>query len=88
MSRCIDALVNPIETPTQQPSTQRWRQPISFHIVVPSLPGFGFSDASSREGFGSKDTADVLASIMLKLGYERFVVWGDGWYAKFFPLSP
>ena len=48
--------------------------------MVPSLPGFGFSDASTRTDFGIKDTAGVLVELMKRLGYERFVVWGDSWY--------
>jgi pimeloyl-ACP methyl ester carboxylesterase len=79
ISRCLDALVNPVETPTQQTGGGVWREKVAFHVVAPSLPGYGFSDASSRSDFGIKDTAGVMVELMRKLGYERFVVWGDSW---------
>jgi pimeloyl-ACP methyl ester carboxylesterase len=74
ITRCIGALVSPVETPTQT-----WRDQVAFHVIAPSLPGFGFSDASQRTDFGAKDTASVLVNLMERLGYDRFVVWGDGW---------
>jgi pimeloyl-ACP methyl ester carboxylesterase len=79
ISRCLDALVSPVETPKQQAGGV-WRESVAFHVVAPSLPGFGFSDASSRLDFGLKDTAGLLVDLMARLGYERFVVWGDSWY--------
>jgi hypothetical protein len=79
IARCIDALANPVATPTQQQSGQTYREQVAFHVVAPSLPGFGFSDASSMDGFGARDAAGVLVGLMGRLGYERFGVWGDGW---------
>jgi len=82
VSRCLDALVSPPQTPTQQPGGGAWRDPVAFDVVVPSLPGFGFSDASSSTDFGLKETAGVFVQLMKRLGYERFVVWGDSWGFK------
>lgn len=45
----------------------------SFHVVAPSLPGFGFS---SRRAMNPKDTALLLLELMRGLGYERFLVAG------------
>lgn len=45
----------------------------AFHVVVPSLPGFGFS---GRTAANADDTADLVAGLMTELGHERFVVAG------------
>ncbi|MFD1050668.1 epoxide hydrolase family protein, partial [Kibdelosporangium lantanae] len=43
-----------------------------FHVVVPSLPGFGFSTPLSGTGWELARTTDAYAQIMTRLGYERF----------------
>jgi pimeloyl-ACP methyl ester carboxylesterase len=67
-----------VETPKQQ-AGGAWRESVAFNVVAPSLPGFGFSDASARPEFGLRDTAGLLVELMNRLGYARFVVWGDSW---------
>lgn len=52
--------------------------PQSFHIIAPSIPGFGFSDASEDEHFGAKETAAVFDLLMKKLGYSCYIVHGSG----------
>ncbi|MCD0443341.1 epoxide hydrolase 1 [Glycomyces sp. A-F 0318] len=47
-----------------------------FHVVVPSLPGFGFSTPLSGTGWELARTAEACAEIMTRLGYERFAVHG------------
>jgi epoxide hydrolase len=47
-----------------------------FHLVVPSLPGFGFSTPLAGPGMGPARMAGVLAHLMSWLGYERFGVQG------------
>ena len=47
-----------------------------FDIVVPSIPGFGFSDSPVGPGSGPARVADQLAETMSLLGLERFVVHG------------
>jgi pimeloyl-ACP methyl ester carboxylesterase len=47
-----------------------------FHLVVPSLPGYGFSDKPTRPGFSSERFADLMAGLMTELGYDRFLVSG------------
>jgi len=47
-----------------------------FHVVVPSLPGFGFSTPLSGTGWELSRTSDAFAEIMTRLGYERFAVHG------------
>ncbi len=49
----------------------------SFDVVIPSLPGFGFSDAPRRRGFVSMDTAERWQKLMTEvLGYQRFGAHG------------
>lgn len=48
----------------------------SFHVVVPSLPGYGFSDRPRRPGLFSGRIADLWARLMGRLGYERFAAFG------------
>jgi len=47
-----------------------------FHLVIPSLPGFGFSTPLSGTGWELARTADAYAEIMTRLGYERFAAHG------------
>ncbi len=48
----------------------------SFHVVVPSLPGYGFSPAPPVAGVGTYAVAHLWAGLMAQLGYERFGVQG------------
>jgi pimeloyl-ACP methyl ester carboxylesterase len=47
-----------------------------FHVIIPSLPGFGFSTPLSSTGWELSRTSDAFAEVMTRLGYERFVVHG------------
>jgi pimeloyl-ACP methyl ester carboxylesterase len=47
-----------------------------FHVVVPSLPGFGFSERPSWPGMNTFRTAELWVRLMHELGYERFVAQG------------
>ncbi|MDT0331568.1 epoxide hydrolase family protein [Nocardiopsis lambiniae] len=48
----------------------------AFHVVIPSLPGFGFSGPVSDTGWNVKRIARAWAELMDRLGYERFGVQG------------
>lgn len=54
-------------------------KPFHFDIVVPSLPGFGWSSGARRSGFGPVQIATVLRNLMLRLGYARFMIQGGDW---------
>ena len=54
----------------------------AFHIIAPSLPGFGFSSAPKQPGFGLKAMARVFHHLMLTLGYDRYFVQGVSLWAK------
>lgn len=49
---------------------------LGFDVVVPSLPGFGFSDRPSRPGTSPAAVADTFYRLMLGLGYPRYAVQG------------
>jgi pimeloyl-ACP methyl ester carboxylesterase len=51
----------------------------AFHVVAPSLPGFGFSGRPSSPGWTVERTADAWAELMLRLGYDRFLAAGGDW---------
>ncbi|RYB91660.1 epoxide hydrolase [Nocardioides oleivorans] len=48
----------------------------SFHLVIPSLPGFGFSTPLTSGGWTSSRIAGAFVEIMQRLGYDRYVVQG------------
>jgi pimeloyl-ACP methyl ester carboxylesterase len=48
----------------------------AFDVIVPSLPGFAFSDKPASPGVGTKHVAAMWAKLMDRLGYERFYVQG------------
>jgi pimeloyl-ACP methyl ester carboxylesterase len=52
----------------------------SFDVIVPSLPGFGFSDRPGDRGFTVAGVADLFAKLMIEeLGYKRFAAHGGDW---------
>ena len=53
----------------------------AFHVVAPSLPGFGFSDKPTTTGWGIDRIADAWAVVMTRLGYPRFLAQGGDWGA-------
>jgi pimeloyl-ACP methyl ester carboxylesterase len=54
----------------------------SFDVVIPSLPGFGFSDQAAQPGMSSFRIADLWAELMTELGYGRFAVQGGDFGAS------
>ena len=50
-----------------------------FDVVAPSLPGYGFSSFTHKAGFDHKKHAEFMYKIMIRLGYEKFVVQGGDW---------
>lgn len=52
---------------------------VVFEVVAPSLPGYGWSQAAAKPGFGVAEMAIVMRNLMLKLGYKRFFVQGGDW---------
>ncbi len=66
----------------------------AFDVVVPSLPGFGFSAAPRQPGFSARRVAGLWQKLMLQLGYERYFAQGgdigagvSAWLAALYPGS-
>lgn len=53
----------------------------AFHLVVPSLPGFGFSGPTTEPGWEYQRIAGAFAELMSRLGYARFGAQGGDWGA-------
>lgn len=53
----------------------------AFHVVCPSLPGFGFSSKPKEPGWSSQRMAEVIAKLMGRLGYTRYGAQGGDWGA-------
>jgi epoxide hydrolase len=51
----------------------------AFHLVCPSLPGYGFSDKPAQPGWGVERIADAWIRLMARLGYERYGAQGGDW---------
>ncbi|MFJ9613417.1 epoxide hydrolase family protein [Streptomyces noursei] len=51
----------------------------AFHVVVPSLPGFGYSDKPATTGWGTEKIAAAWVELMGRLGYDKFVAHGGDW---------
>ena len=53
----------------------------AFHVVIPSLPGYGFSDKPTAQGWGVERIAEAWIILMRRLGYARFAAQGGDWGA-------
>ncbi|GAB3274151.1 epoxide hydrolase family protein [Kineosporia babensis] len=51
----------------------------AFHVVIPALPGYGFSERPAGTGWGLARTARAWAELMAALGYEKFAAHGGDW---------
>jgi pimeloyl-ACP methyl ester carboxylesterase len=51
----------------------------AFHVVVPSLPGFGYSDKPATTGWGTEKIAAAWVELMERLGYREFLAHGGDW---------
>ncbi|CAG2104904.1 unnamed protein product, partial [Medioppia subpectinata] len=52
---------------------------VAFEVICPSIPGYGFSEAPHKPGFGVPDAARVFVKLMDRLGHKRFFVHGGDW---------
>ena len=54
----------------------------AFHLVIPSLPGYGFSERPSGTGWGVERISRAFITLMERLGYKRWVISGGDWGAN------
>jgi pimeloyl-ACP methyl ester carboxylesterase len=71
--KIIDPLVNP--------TAHGGRAEDAFHVVIPSMPGYGFSGKPTSTGWGPERMARAWAALMGRLGYRRYVAQGGDWGA-------
>lgn len=53
----------------------------AFHVICPSLPGYGFSDKPTATGWGVTKIAEVWDQLMVRLGYDEYYAQGGDWGA-------
>lgn len=51
----------------------------AFHVVIPSLPGYGYSDKPATTGWGTEKIAAAWVELMDRLGYREFLAHGGDW---------
>lgn len=69
--KIIDPLVDPV--------SHGGRVEDAFHVVCPSLPGYGFSGQPKETGWGVEKIAQVWHQLMGRLGYTRYLAQGGDW---------
>lgn len=65
--------------PLTDPVAHGGRRHDAFHLILPSLPGYGFSGRPARSGWNVDHIATAWAELMRRLGYTRFVAQGGDW---------
>ena len=70
-------IIEPLTNPTAHGATAA----DAFHLVIPSLPGYGFSAKPTATGWDPVRTARAWVELMKRLGYNRFVAQGGDWGA-------
>jgi pimeloyl-ACP methyl ester carboxylesterase len=70
-------IIEPLTNPTAHGASEA----DAFHLVIPSLPGYGFSGKPTTTGWDPVRTARAWVVLMKRLGYTRFVAQGGDWGA-------
>ncbi|XP_063774950.1 epoxide hydrolase 1-like [Pseudophryne corroboree] len=55
---------------------------IVFEVICPSIPGYGFSEASHKKGFNAFAAARIFYKLMLRLGFREFYLQGGDWGSR------
>jgi pimeloyl-ACP methyl ester carboxylesterase len=67
--------------PLTNPTAHGGKASDAFHIVIPSMPGYGFSGKPSAPGWDVERIARAWTTLMKRLGYKKFVAQGGDWGA-------
>ncbi len=67
--------------PLTDPTAHGGNASDAFHLVIPSMPGFGFSGKPTTTGWGPERIASAWAVLMRRLGYTDYVAQGGDWGA-------
>jgi pimeloyl-ACP methyl ester carboxylesterase len=70
-------IIDPLTNPTAHGASAS----DAFHVVVPSMPGYGFSGKPTSTGWGPERIARAWAELMKRLGYTHYVAQGGDWGA-------
>src|SRR5579862_3790301 len=68
-------IIGPLTDPTAHGGTAA----DAFHLVIPSLPGYGFSGKPAKPGWNPVSIAKAWATLMQRLGYTKYVAQGGDW---------
>jgi len=68
-------IIDPLTNPTAHGGTAA----DAFHLVIPSLPGYGFSGKPTAPGWNPVSIAKAWATLMQRLGYAKYVAQGGDW---------
>src|SRR5712664_27096 len=68
-------IIEPLTNPTARGGTEA----DAFHLVIPSLPGYGFSGKPTKPGWNPVSIAKAWATLMQRLGYTKYVAQGGDW---------
>ncbi|MGZ5922890.1 MAG: alpha/beta hydrolase, partial [Rhizomicrobium sp.] len=68
-------IIDPLANPTAHGGTAAE----AFHVVIPSLPGYGFSGKPTAPGWDPARIARAWATLMQRLGYTKYVAQGGDW---------
>jgi pimeloyl-ACP methyl ester carboxylesterase len=67
--------------PLTNPTAHGGNSSDAFHVVIPSMPGYGYSDKPGAPGWGPDRMATAWVELMKRLGYDHFVAQGGDWGA-------
>ena len=67
--------------PLSDPAAYGGNPADAFHVVCPSLPGYGFSEKPRETGWNVQKIADTWSALMRRLGYEHYLAQGGDWGA-------
>jgi len=67
--------------PLTDPTAHGGNASDAFHLVIPSMPGYGYSGKPTSTGWGAERIARAYIELMRQLGYTRFVAQGGDWGA-------
>ena len=70
-------IIGPLTNPTAHGASAA----DAFHVVIPSMPGYGFSGKPTSTGWGPERMGRAWAELMTRLGYTRYVAQGGDWGA-------
>jgi pimeloyl-ACP methyl ester carboxylesterase len=76
----IVEMLNVID-PLTDPTAHGGSEDDAFHVVIPSMPGYGFSGKPDKTGWDVPHIARAWAELMDRLGYTRYVAQGGDWGA-------